>query len=209
MAISVTLSPYALTSLAMAKDQLNIPDANTDYDERVKRFINTATGILEKATGRKLLQRTGIVEYHSGHRNSSFLLNQWPALKPTSLWVDGSGDFSGDPLDASKYDLELGPSGAGIGVVSRCGLFPNGLRNIKVVYDGGFAVVPDDLQDACLWIMAYLYDMRQDARIGLAQKGKNQENTTYNLDYPVFVKNIIESYTRFEAPQGATGVYNG
>jgi hypothetical protein len=201
----MALSPYALTTLAAAKEQLGIPTGNTSFDALVTRFINEATGKIETFCDRKLKQRTGIVEYQDGFANNRLLLDQWPAQKPTELWIDNSGLFTdtAKKLDTSEYALDLSARGEGIGVVlpSKC-FFPRGTRNIKVVYDAGFITIPDELEGACLWTVSFLYDMRDSKSIGVETRGKNQENINYREDLPKYVQDTLLAYKRAEWPTG-------
>lgn len=199
------ISPYALTTLAIAKEHLGIPVLTTTFDNVVTRMINEATGKIETFCDRKLKQRTGIVEFQDGFANDRILLDQWPALKPTELWIDSSGEFTDVSLKlaADQYALDVSARGEGIGVAltKRC-FFPRGIKNIKVIYDGGFATIPDELEGACLWTVSFLYDMRNSNSVGVETKGKNQENTTYREDLPKYVQDTLLAYKRAEWPTG-------
>lgn len=212
MAISITLLPYALTDVDMVKDHLGIPDGTTDYDERIKRHINAATDMIETLTDRTLKERTGLVDIQSGRRNDRILLPQWPVQAITELWIDSSSDFtdSENIVDATKYRLELDSRGRGVGIVLKKGcLFPNGTGNIKVVYDAGYQTIPSDLQEACIFLTDFLYDLRQDRRVGSVQKGKNQENVTFLETLPMWMQDTIARYTRGEWPTANKMVENG
>jgi hypothetical protein len=212
--VPVTVDPYALTTLETAREHLKIPVSVVEYDEVIKRFINSATGRIESYCDRKFIKRQ-YTEYQDGFANNRLVLAQWPADKPTELWVDSTSEFT-DPekqLDASYYELDLSARGEGIGVAltRACPgrLFPRGTRNIKLVYEAGYADVdslPYELQDVCLWIVEYLYDMRNDGRVGVAVKGKNQENTTFYAAFPDFIREVLDSYKRVEWPTGSRPV---
>lgn len=201
----VTLSTYALTSLETAKEHLGIPGATTTFDDLIKRFINEATGRIETYCDRKLKQRTSITEIQDGFANDRILLDQWPATKPSELWIDGTGEFTDTTkkLAADQYALDMSARGEGIGVVLTKGcFFPRGIKNIKAIYDGGYATVPAELEGACLWTVQFFYDMRTERTVGLETKGKNQENTTYREDLPAIVLKTLDSYKRTEWPTG-------
>jgi len=207
----MALLSYALVNLADTKEHLGVPVTNTSYDSVIERFINATTDRLEKLTGRRLKQRTGITEYHDGFGNTSLLLDEWPCIKPTELWIDSSSSFTDTKkqLTASDYELELSPRGEGVGIILVGGcsrIFPKGRRNIKIVYDGGYAVVPADLQDAAFWGIEFLWNMRSDDSVGVAVKGKNQENTTFRDNLPALIQETIDAYTRVEIPAGYRAV---
>jgi hypothetical protein len=203
--VPVTISPYALTSLATAKEHLGIPALTVTYDDLITRFINEATGRIETFCDRRLKQRTGIIEIQDGFAQNRIMLDQWPASLPSQLWIDPTGLFT-DPqyqLAADKFALDVSARGEGIGVVLTKGCyFPRGTKNIKAVYNGGYAVVPDELEGSCLWYVQFLYEVRSERTIGLESKGKNQENTTYRGDLPDFVQNTLLAYKRTEWPTG-------
>lgn len=214
----VTLSPYAMTTLDAAKEHLGIPGANTTYDDIVTRYINASSGRIESYCDRKFIQRS-FTEYQGGIANDRILLGQWPANKPTELWIDSTGLFTDadKQLDTGAYELDFSARGEGIGVVLTGGagchqLFPRGRRNIKIVYTAGYAdldALPDELEDACLWGMEFLYDMRNDRRIGTATKSKNQETITYYEDLPKIITQILDNYRRVEWPTGSRQVFTG
>lgn len=199
------ISAYALTTLANAKEHLGIPVITTTFDNLVTRFINEATSKIEIYCDRFLKQRTGIIEYQDGFAQNRLLLDQWPAVKPTELWIDCSGEFTDvtRKLATADYALDFSARGEGIGVVltNRC-FFPNGIKNIKIKYDGGFATVPDDLEGACLWTLQFLYNMRGTEAVNIQTKGKNQENTTYRDNLPPLITDTLLAYKRFEWPTG-------
>lgn len=195
----------ALTTLANAKEHLGIPNGNTDFDNLINRLIGEATRRIETYCDRFLEQRLAVEEFQDGFAQNRILLNQWPAVKPSELWIDGSGEFTDTDkkLDPSEYDLDLSAKGEGIGVVLKGGCyFPNGIKNIKVVYDCGYATIPEDLEGACLWTVQFLYETRTNLSVSVETKGKNQENITYRGDLPAFVKETLNIYKRFEWPTG-------
>lgn len=51
------LSSSALTSLDNAKEKLGVPEAVTDYDNKIERLINRASAEIERLTNRKLKAR--------------------------------------------------------------------------------------------------------------------------------------------------------
>ena len=171
----VTLNTYALTTLETAKEHLGIPALTTTYDALIKRFINEATGRIESFTDRKLKKRTGIIEIQDGIAQDRILLDQWPATKPSELWIDSTGLFTDvtKKLDAADYSLDVSARGEGIGVVLTGGcLFPRGTKNIKLIYDGGYTTVPDELEGACLWTVQFMYDMRSERTVGTGEQGQ-------------------------------------
>lgn len=201
----VTISPYALTTLALAKEHLGVPPLNVTFDDLITRLINEATGRIETYCDRKLKQRTGITEYQDGFANDRILLDQWPVAFPSELWIDSTGLFTDTvyKLATTAYALDKSAKGEGVGVaLTSRSFFPRGMKNIKIIYDGGYATVPDEIEGACIWTVQFLYEMRTERTIGLESKGKNQENTSYREDLPKYVLSTLDSYKRTEWPTG-------
>jgi len=208
--MAVTPHTYALTTLATVKEHINIPGANVDFDDILQRFINATTERMENMTGRLLGKRT-FTEYQDGRSNDRTTTNQWPAIKPTEVWIDNDSLFTDatTQLALADYELELDATGAGFGIVLLDGrVFDRGTRNVKLVYEAGYDPIPDDLELAAIFMAEYFYDVRSDRRIGTESKGKNQENTRFLQDYPTFVLEIIDRYKRFEFATANVAVQN-
>lgn len=201
------LDTYALTTVANAKQHLNIPDANTDQNDILTRFINSATAKIEAYLDRKIKKRE-FTEFHDGRGNDRLLLRNWPADKPTQLWDDPSSLFTDTTYQraSTEYELELTGEG-GIGVILMPGFrFRRGRRNIKVVYEAGYSSIPIWAEEAALWTVEFLYDMRSDRRVGITSKGKNNENTNFAGELPEFVRNLLEPYKRADWPLATVAV---
>lgn len=199
--------PYALTDLTTIKQHLNIDPLVTSQDAVLERMIDAASAKIESFLDRKVLTRSW-TEYQDGRANDRILLKHWPCSKPSEVWDDPSGLFtdSSNQLASDEFELEGDPA---IGIVllgSR--YFNKGTRNIKIVYDAGYATVPYDIEEACLFTVEYLYDMRSDRRIGVSTKGKNGETTTFLTNLPEFVIDMLLPYQRVEFGHANIAVQN-
>lgn len=200
----------ALTTVDRAKQHLNIPDADTDYDDILTRFINEASQRLEKMTGRRLKARDysgSNPEHHDGRMQNRLLAREWPINSVTELWFDSSSEFTDTTniVDSGKYSID----DEKIGIVLHKGCrFPRGTRNIRLVYNGGYSEIPTDLEGACLWMVEYFYAQRSNESIGTQTKSKNAENITYLKDVPEHVMDVINSYKRYEFPGATLAVDN-
>jgi uncharacterized phiE125 gp8 family phage protein len=192
----VAVDPYALTSLDTIKSHLNIPAGTTSEDEVLERMINAASEKIEQFLDRKILKRSW-TEYQDGRSNDRIVLRQWPCSKPSELWDDASSEFTdaSNMIDDDDFALEGDPA---IGVVLLGGWFSRANRNIKIVYEAGYDVVPYDLEEACLLTIEFMYDMRADRRVGVSSKGKNSESVKFLGNLPQFVTDMLMPYQRFE-----------
>jgi len=203
--MSVALNTNALTLLSTAKDYLDIPSSLTDYDDRISRFINQASSLIESHT-RRVLVTTTHTEFYDGRRSNRLQLNQFPIIggsatdnKPELFF--GTINLTAvdpDSYDFDESDLVYTPS------------FPKGTRNIKVIYQAGLGVVdsvaetntlPADLELACLNTVLWLYDSQTDRRLGKESRSKGDESVSYSLGLPQEVIELLDKgYTREEMP---------
>lgn len=203
----MTLDAFALTSLADVKNHLNIGPSITTQDAVLIRIINAASAQIESYIDRKVLKRA-YNEFQDGRNNDRTITRQWPIEKPTQVWDDPSGLFTNatNQLAVSEYEVEGDPA---IGIVLIGGRrFSKSTRNVRIVYQAGFDVVPYEISEACIWTVEFLYDMRSDRRIGVSSKGKNAESTTFLGDLPEVVKNMLLPYQRVEFALANVAVQN-
>ena len=206
--MAFTLDTYALTTLERARQQLKVPTATVDVelDDIITRFINTATFNIEKWTDRKFLTRSH-TEYKDGRRNNRILLKQWPVTAITSVYDDPASEFTDGLIDAGDYAID-----DAVGVVLLNGRqFINGTRNVRVVYTAGYTDTTEiaDLEDACLQLVTFYFDKRNDETVQVETKNKNNETTRYLQQIPKYIRDMIEPYKRFEVPGADVAVRNG
>lgn len=202
----MALDAFALTSLDNVKSYLNIPTLTITQDTTLERMINASSAKIETFLDRKILKRT-FTEYQDGRSSDRILVKEWPAEKPTELWIDSSSQFTDITTQLPDSDFVLEDE-IGVQLINGRG-FGKGRRNIKVVYEAGYTTVPYDIEEACIMTVAFFYDLRSDRRIGVSQKGKNSENTTFLDDLPAIVKGMINPYRRIEFGFGSVAVQNG
>lgn len=193
----------SLTTLATAKGFLGIPDATTEYDDRVNRLIGAASGAIEKRCNRTFDIVT-YTEFFDGRSQNEVLLSSFPVTSVTSVHVSTDRTFDATTLvDTADYFVD-----------TECGLvrfhnarLPRGSKNVQVIYEAGYATVPQDLEYACLMYIQYLYNHRDDQRVGVDNKGKSQENVTYIHGMPADVKELLEPFVIAD-PWTTRGVQN-
>lgn len=198
----MALDPYALTSIAAAKSHIGIAPLETSQDAVLERFINSSSLKIENYINRKVLKRQ-YTEFQDGRGNDRILVRQWPADMPLELWDSDS------LIDPSEYTLEDSSDG-GIGVILTSGRrFSRGNQNIKIVYEAGYSSVPYDIEDACLFMVDFLYTVKQDRRISVSSKSKNGESAQFRDDLPKHITDILDRYARSEFTLTSAPVGNG
>lgn len=142
----------ALIDVAAAKQQLNIPAANTSMDAEIQVYVTAVTAAVEIARGEAVDLRQFTDEL-TLRQSSSFLLTRAPAVDLVSVaTVDGGTSW--DVADLSLY----GPTGR-VTVVS--GAPVDGL--VRVVYTAGYATVPPNYQLAARLILQHLWETQRGA----------------------------------------------
>ena len=221
----MALNNNALTLLVTAKDHMDITDAS--QDTRVERLINVASEFIARYC-RRTLVTTAHTEYVDGRGGNRITLKEWPILSGPALgathpevFIDNSSLFAAstviDPLSyyvANQVSLiRVGGDNSSSGTT-----WNKGYRNIKVNYTAGLGIVntgavtntfPADLEQACLDYVMWLFDMRNDRRVGRVNKSKAGESVTYINDIPPHITILLDPYVKFELPiEAPVGIGN-
>lgn len=139
-------NPGYIVSLARAKRKLKIPLSDTEHDEDIRDYIESATSVIERHRKETVIQRT-ITEEQWAWRAYSLALTHTPAVSLVSVQtVDGvmSWDVSGLHLDGDTgiVSVKIGPLLVG---------------HLQFVYVAGRAVIPAHFQRAALIIIEHLW----------------------------------------------------
>lgn len=197
----MALTPYALTSLEMARSHLNISATDTTQTPRLELFVNAATARIESMTDRLLKERT-ITELRSGRKNNIIVLRQWPVTAITSVKVDSESVFSAESA-LSPSDYQIADDQTAVQIKGR--VFESGTNNIQIVYTAGYNATDHagqlaDLEIATLWMVEWFYRHRERGDMGRSSKSKGDESVGILIDMPPMIQAIIRDYKRLEAP---------
>jgi hypothetical protein len=205
----MALNTNALTTVAVAKEHLEIPVAVVDQDSLVERLINSASDFFENETNRKLVTATH-TDYQDGRSSNRIMLAQYPITggpaaggKP-ELFIDNSSVFgSGSARDVATYFVDGDSEIILIGGDTEGAKFPKGVRNIKIVYDAGIGTIAGDnipahIVDACLDYVLWKYERQNDRRIGKTNKSKGDENVSYESDLPASIRSVLDKITKID-----------
>jgi hypothetical protein len=213
----MALNANALTLLATAKDHLDILVSDTSQNTRIERMINTASQFIARYCRRTLVTATH-TEYIDGRGGNRIMLKEWPitggpaagGTKP-AVYIDSDSVFgAGTEVDTGSYYVANGITLIRVGEGGM--IWPKGYRNIKVIYTAGYGVagtMPSDLEQACLDYVMWLFDMRNDRRIGRATKSKSGETVSFVNNLPEHIAEILEPYVKYELPvEAPVGILN-
>jgi hypothetical protein len=153
-----------IVSLAVAKEQVNIPATTTSFDEELRGYIAATTRAVESEVG-PVVKRTVTEVRPGGHL---LLLNSTPVLALTSLTGIYNSGISYLPADLDT-DLDTG-------IVRRRdgGWFVGPLR---VVYTAGRAVIPENILLAGKIIIQHLWETQRGS--GAAATNVDQADVAY------------------------------
>lgn len=176
-----------LTSLAIAKEYLDIDSDDTTFDSLLGRLITAASRQIEAYCNRTF-EIQGFSEDYDGNASDILFLSNTPIISVSSLLID---DESVESEEFKVYDDY-------IRLVSR--LFTPGELNVSVEYSAGFfdpqsESPPAELEDACVQLVAFKFNMR--GANGLTQKRVNQTSESFAaVAIPLSVAIILDKYKR-------------
>lgn len=194
----------ALTDLTAVKDHLGIPPATTTFDARLTRFIDAASQAIENFLDRTVLTAT-YTEIQDGRASNRVILRNFPVTSVTSVYIDPDSEFTDPSTEVDSSDFRLEDESL---IVLLHRQFPRGTQNVRVIYDAGYATVPPVIENSCLFLVEWYYDLQNDLRVGNVSKGKNNETTKYLTEWPKWLKDQLMPYRRSEWPIANAPVEN-
>ncbi len=196
----------ALTSRDNVKLLLSIATADTSKDALLDLLIAEADVIIENYLDRRIEQAT-YTEFYGGSGDERLFLKNYPVTSITSIHLDNGGyfgdgpdSFAADTLLTEGSDYVLNKDDASATAVSRsgevfringiwdrqrtrkrgqlCSAPSSGMGNIKVVYVGGYLVVPKDLEHCANRVVVSIYNSR---KLSSVIASESFEDYSYNL----------------------------
>lgn len=188
----------ALTTSANVKAFKNI--TGSDHDAEITRLIPAVDAFIKEYCNRTVLEETTITEYHStGEGQIVLMLKNWPVSSITSLYDDPYRSYGAGTLIAST-DYILDES---TGIVSLDGVtFSGGLKNVKVVYVGGYASGSSQLklmEQAAIELVWLARQKGDQALIGLTGRSVADGRTdVFSMDWPTGVREILDKFKKLD-----------
>ena len=200
----------ALVTKQSVKAYLGIDNANEDT--RVDDLIKRASGAISSYCGRKFAQATH-TSYFDGNGTTRLYLPHYPITTPFSgvatagVWVDSMRAF-GTATALTEETIGGSTSGQylvygdedGCGKVIRIdGVWPRDHRTIKIIWQGGYATIPDELQHCALrtigaWLEVATSKMHASTQESLISGGSISLIDHHNLAEDV--KDILSRWRR-------------
>lgn len=184
-----------LCALADVKTYLGITDASTD--SVLTALVSNASAMIESFCNRAFAQAT-YTDTLNGTGKAQMCLPNSPVTAVASLSVDGMSVPPSADTTLSGYVFDA------LSVYLRPGGYPcaftKGIQNVTVTYTAGYAVVPLDVAQACIEMVAYKFAKR--SRIDKASEtlGTQQTISFSQADMPAQVKTALKPYVRWGSP---------
>jgi hypothetical protein len=177
-----------IITLSDTKKYLGFEGAS-DYDEILKSLINLVSSWTEMLIGRKI-EATNVTEYFDGG-TLEIILNHFPVNSVASVKYNAGTQNTPNwqTISAEDYTKYLGE-----GIIKHVSIFPDGDRNIEVVYNAGFSTVPDDLKLLALELVGRLFNQRKAQ--GIKSESMGSAKLDWSSDLTEDQKMIIGNYRK-------------
>jgi len=161
-----------LATLDDVKGYLGVSQVSANDDPLLKRLITSASAYIRNYTTNDITTQT-VTEWRKGNGRTNMALRNTPITDVASVTINGiSVPNAMDDVEWATgyiYDSNF--------LYLRGFIFEKGMRNVKVVYTGGYADPPVDIVQACCEIVALIY--RRRSWIGQSSKGMAGETTSF------------------------------
>ena len=143
---SALFDESALTDLTKVKAMLGLTADQEDDDELIQGLISKETAFIQTSCGRKFFYAEYTEYKDGGDDQDTIMVDEYPIVGITSIHDDENRIYGSDTLiAATDYSFR---AKAGI-IKLDDDIFADGNQNVKVVYTGGYKVIPEDLSLAC------------------------------------------------------------
>lgn len=181
------LNPNALTTWANVQARLGL---GPEQQASAEHYINVASERANLYTGRLLAARNS-THFLSAPPGRDLLVPQWPINSIASVHHDASRRFE-PGHEITDYVIDVENS-----ALWRRGGWPQGEKAIRVVGNFGYALVPADLEESIVQLVAYWLDSPRVAYLNPqepAAGGGYHANYVGALDLPYQVRAIWDCY---------------
>lgn len=177
-----------------AQDYMGV--AHGTADTLIGRLLDAANKIIHRYVGFKLTDLADTyTEYLDGTGTDTFWTERAQITSITSIHISEVGDW--DDVVPVDTDLILFDT-ADLGKVNLLGLGTgSGFQAIKIVYAGGYATLPDEVQLARAMIAAGMRNRGQEGAEGFKQERLGDRSVVYDHALiPEAARNILNQFRR-------------
>lgn len=193
----MALETYALTTVALVKTYLGI--SVSTYDTLIEDLIDACTDWFEHECGGRRFFSAGadVTEYYDGGDGRSktrIFAKKYPIISVTSISYNSSGNYSSPTWTAFSASTEYIRKDAS-GEIYFPGGLPQGMQNLRLIYQGGFAVIPNDLDLACRKMVAKEFNKRKSQ--GATNESIGGGSITWNEDLDPSITRLVNYYKTY------------
>lgn len=184
--------PIDLCSLDEVRDWLNLGPGQSDL--KLERLITSASRFILSSTSRdSFITPQTEIERRNGNGSNMICPYKWPILNVASVTTSG-GIFGATAIPASPDGVIPGwINDANRIYLVGCYYFPKGFQNVLLTYDSGFVSVPEDVNQACVELVAQKFT--RSRHIDEDSQSMGPQVVSYNKkDIPEEVRTVIEKY---------------
>lgn len=184
-----------LILLARAQELPSLAAVNVAY---LAHLITAASAAIAKYCKREFPLTVYASEYYHGNGGVTMFLRHFPVTLMTSIVVVES---AGTTVTIAGTQFDLHTNTGEIRFIRNCTAgycyFPAGFNNLQANYTAGFATVPEDVQEACAHLCAYMYGLGS-----LTPGVKSEKLGDYAKSFgsvgaetwPVMVRGLLDQY---------------
>lgn len=183
----MALDPNALIDIAYI--ETHAKDVAASDEARYEGLINQASTLCESKTGR-VLAAQDVTVVLDGPGGDTLMLPEYPINSITSVHLDSTRTWG---AEAEITDHYVDPV---LGVLYRDTGWGKVRQSIRVVFNGGYATVPEDLKEACLEIVLWLSPRQKSAGVGLRGAKVDGQDIEYEITMPLNAQQILSTYRR-------------
>lgn len=185
--ITSVLSATALTTWARTKLYLSLEDSEQLLTEYI---LNSIEPMAERIAARKFAARA-LTKDLDGSGRDSLILPVFPINSVTRVSVDSNGLFPAS-CDLAATDYVIYSEQGIIRLRSDC--FDEGVQNVRVIWNGGFTPIPEDLQLAAIECVSWNRKRLTGSNIGVRSIMSGDMNTSMEITIPLSAQRTFESY---------------
>jgi hypothetical protein len=190
------MAAYDLVTTANVKSFLDIQ--TTTWDTVIGTLVTSCSVWIENYCGgiRFKNSLSNVTEYHDGDPfedgATSIFLKNIPVVSVASI-ASSSGSLSSPTwtnYDAANDYIVNNYTGE-----VKFSVLPVGSQNIKVVYQGGYTNIPEDLQLACLELVARVFNKRKS--YGVSNESVGGASVTWEKELEVDLRKTLNRYRNY------------
>lgn len=162
----------------------------------IDKIIGRVTAFIEGGEGAdRIFVQRAVDETGNGNGSREFFLKSPPVgTTLTQVFIDDDADGTLEEItDLSASEFTVDPD-LGI-LVRRKKRFPVGIQNVRILYTGGYAVIPADIGETACEMAAHRFDLYARRLLGITSETIGDGNRSYtSADFLPRHKDVLAAY---------------